>query len=359
MDQEDLYKRTLLLAQDNLWKAPTIILGSGASIPFGLPSMDDLAEHLQKSIKTKGYEPPDQAAWKEFSGLLKDKGLEGALQAANISGRLLDDIVRRTWELIAERDREAFLSITKDSTPPPLARLLAYLLNSTIPHVHIVTTNYDRIAEYCANRAEHAYSTGFRHGYIQSLLSNDLCQQQKRGGQQTVCIWKAHGSIDWFTNTRNDVVGYPGATAIPEAMTPAIVTPGATKYQQAMREPFRTMIYQADEVLKKARAFLCVGFGFNDEHIQPKLVNSWLADRAPLLILAKKLTPACLDMLQRSHGARYLALEEDGEGARALSHEKPEGYHIDKPLWRFDTFMEQVALQGVAREQHTFVQRFN
>ena len=61
--------------QKYLEKLPVVILGTGATIPYGLPSMPGLAGHLKKSIKDGSVE------WKSFLDALKATGdLERALQ---------------------------------------------------------------------------------------------------------------------------------------------------------------------------------------------------------------------------------------------------------------------------------------
>lgn len=68
-------------AQDYYSKAPVIILGSGASMAFGLPGMGELAEHIKANVNTSAIPIHETGSWSEFCGLL-DTGidLEAALQ---------------------------------------------------------------------------------------------------------------------------------------------------------------------------------------------------------------------------------------------------------------------------------------
>ena len=94
-----------------------------------------------------------------------------------------------------------------------------------------------------------------------------------RARERTVDIWKVHGSLDWFQLDDGQVVSYPLSTKIPEEHIPLIVPPGKDKYSMTHNEPYRTIIASADDKFMKADSYLCIGYGSNDEHIQPKLIN--------------------------------------------------------------------------------------
>ena len=64
MNLEDISK----LAQDFFQSRPTIVLGSGASIPHGLPSMDELSNCLQNNVSAQST--IEQKAWTEICNAL-------------------------------------------------------------------------------------------------------------------------------------------------------------------------------------------------------------------------------------------------------------------------------------------------
>ena len=61
----------LKLIQDWTNRIPLIILGSGASVPFRLPSMQSLGEHLKNNISFS--DPEDISQFEDFKSIL-DKG---------------------------------------------------------------------------------------------------------------------------------------------------------------------------------------------------------------------------------------------------------------------------------------------
>ncbi len=323
--------------------SPVIVLGSGASIPAGLPSMDALASHLKCTMKAEMSTGPDEELVNQFIDELSDKDLESALQEVNLNERLSSHVVKQTWELVCAADVDVFDAVLQNANHLPLAKLYRYLFNSTHRRVSVVTTNYDRLAEYAADAAGYCHYTGFGYGHLRRRQSPSRLSL-KQGSEQarTVDVWKVHGCLDWFTDQMNRVVALTTARSIPRGLRPAIVTPGIEKFQRAHSEPFRSTIAEADAVLTHANAYLCVGFGFNDTHIQPKLLERWRSGDALLVMLAKKLSKSVMEILRNADGLHFLALEEGNNGTQLWSHSYPEGQLLsDVHLWRLPDFLDQ------------------
>ncbi len=142
------YESVAKLAQKYIEKPPAVILGCGSSIQYGLPSMSDLAEALTDRIDS------EDKTWETFKTKLDEsKNLENALQEVTVSPPVLDLIVNNTWQITSEKDLELFDAIVTGTTSLALARLFEFLLRTANPQLSVVTTNYDRLAEYAANTA--------------------------------------------------------------------------------------------------------------------------------------------------------------------------------------------------------------
>ena len=90
-----------------------------------------------------------------------------------------------------------------------------------------------------------------------------------------------------------------------------------------------------------AKAYLCIGFGFNDAHIQPKLMERWQQGDALLVILAKSLSESAGDMLGKANGQKFLALEEAQNGTMVRSNLCPTGQVLNGiDLWQLATFLD-------------------
>ena len=328
--------------QKCLKASPVIVLGSGASIPFGLPSMGKLADHLKGSVQADALSGTDKGLWDQFIDALANKDLESALQAIQLSDHLSDHVVEHTWNLIGTADAQVFQEAISNGNYLPLTRLYRHLFSSTNRKLSVVTPNYDRLAEYAADLAGFCHYTGFGYGYLRQRQSGArLLFMQDNRPARTIDIWKVHGCLDWFIDSGGQVVAVTSARAIPAGRRPAIVTPGIEKYERTHLEPFRSIIAGADGALAQASAYLCIGFGFNDTHIQPKLLERWRRGDAFLVVLTRSLSGSAKRMLAAANGQQFLALEEAGNGTRMWSHQYPDGVQLENVrLWRLLDFLD-------------------
>lgn len=301
-----------LLKQLQEWtnKVPLVILGSGASVSFGLPSMWALGEHLRNSISFSDAD--DQSQFDEFVVQLnKLKDLELALQELRIRPKVLTEIIFRTWELVNKHDLEAYDQFVGNKIEFPLAELTKYLVYPTDKKLSIITTNYDRLAEYAASMAETFICNGFAQNYLghftNQIHQNNIKALKGYGGQ--VNIWKVHGSLDWFKTQQEQDIQLPLRHTIPTDLKPSIVTPGLSKYFETQLEPFRTILTQADNEIENANGFLCIGYGFNDMHVQPKLISQ-IKNNKPIIVISKEITPKTKQAVIDNKSRAYILIEE-------------------------------------------------
>lgn len=301
-----------LLRQLQDWtnKVPLIILGSGASVPFGLPSMWTLGEHLKKSISFTN--PDDQAQFDEFIAILDKIGdLEAALHGVQIRQSIQEKIICKTWELINKHDLEAYEQFVEERIDFPLAELTKHLINTTDKKLSIVTTNYDRIAEYAASKAGAFICNGFAQNYLGHLATQIHLNNSKdiKGFTGQVHIWKVHGSLDWFRTQQEQDVHLPMRHKIPTNIQPSIVTPGLSKYQATHLEPYRTIFSQADNAIINANGFLCIGYGFNDAHVHPKLITE-IKKNKPIVVISKEITQKTKESIIGNNCKSYVLIEQ-------------------------------------------------
>lgn len=329
-------------AQTALSLAPVIILGSGASAAHGVPGMWPLAQHLIALTPPSVWDANERAEWAALLNKLNaGLDLESALQAVRPTSRQTTLIASETRRFLLPFDEHVVQTVLADRRALPLSRLYGHLFDSTHTNVHVVTPNYDRIAEYAADIADLSTFTGFGHGHLQlRARSTDTRMWIGRQVARTVCIWKVHGSLDWFQSATHQSIGLRGGISPPSDFEPLMVTPGLDKYRLTHTEPFRTILSCSDAALDEARAYLCVGYGFNDQHVQEKLVERCERDSVPLVLITKALTPAARAFLDGGRCRKFLAIEEGPAGARAYTPAEPGGYDLDQPLWRLDAFLD-------------------
>lgn len=312
-------------------------------MPHGLPSMGDLQKFLVSNITPEGDE--EDSGWLLVrTALSSGDHLEAALDGKTLPKSLLQKIVRVTWECVNAKDAEIYRELAAAPTALALGDVLKALFRSSNSSVDIITTNYDRIVEYACNSVGVLFQTGFTPGYFQTWAS-DPELHFFRGNKQTrtARLWKVHGSLDWFQLADGQTIGLPAFNLPDGNLVPQIVTPGLNKYQKTQEEPFRSTMAGADRALNGAQGFLCVGYGFRDEHIHPKINKRCREMNVPTVVLARTLTDEAKSFLQSHAGQNYLGIERAGTGCRVFSSSSPHGVEIEEDdLWSLEGFRKLV-----------------
>lgn len=331
-------------AQNTLSSAPVIILGSGASAAHGVPGMYFLAEHLIGRKTPSEWNENESQEWLSFVSYLQNKhDLEAALQSIRPSDRQTQFIASTTRKLLLPYDLNVMKEILLNRRALPLSRLYRHLFDSTHTTINVVTPNYDRLAEYAADAVDYSVFTGFNYGYLQSRARDP--KMRLFANQQpvrTVSIWKVHGSLDWFQDGAGQIIALRSELSDPPGYTPLMITPGIDKYRLTHGEPFRTILSCSDSALEKARAYFCVGYGFNDEHVQTKIIERCDRDSVPIVVITKELTDTTKNFLNSGRCRRYLAIEEGTSGSRIFMSNIKEGVEISKPIWQFGAFLDEM-----------------
>lgn len=337
-------ERFLERSQKIIHSVPTLIIGSGASCALNVASMSDLRTHLMSVKLEDGL---DSEIWQKFCRDLNGSSdLEAILSKAELDEKHSDFVVQEVWSRIYNDCSNVFARVTSDlATKLPLSRLLRLLFTSTARRLNVITTNYDCIIEYAANAAGYEFFTGFAKGFISTPTSASKCKCLHR--PRVVEIAKVHGSLDWFRAQEKGGKVYclPSFQNLDRAFKPVMITPGVNKYQVAYDEPYRSTIDRADIMLKNAPAFMSIGFGFNDTHIQTKLFDGVLDDKKKLLILSRTLTANAKMLIEDERNQDFVAFEYSAEGyTRAYDSNHRGGIVIEGELWDLGKLLDLVSL---------------
>jgi len=334
------------LAQKYVATRPVIIIGSGASAPYGIPLMSELAQKLLDNIDL------DDDPWKEFKErLIATSDLELALQEVNLPQGHVDTIINETWEVINTADVEFFVNALQTRSPIALSRLISYLLRTANPQLDIITTNYDRVIEYAASFARAQVVTGFTAGWVKRFISNRLEStdfKKNPSYRGRIKLLKVHGSLDWFLDPDQEPIAITNARKIPDNYTPLIVAPGVTKFRTVLtKPPYFTILTQIESVLSEANSYLSIGYGFNDEHIQPTLIRRVKKDGIPIIILTKTVSNAARQVFLLDAPAKFLIFENHPKGTMIYSPEFIAGHLVpDKDYWKLDEFITLISTEG-------------
>lgn len=327
-------------AQDYYSKAPVIVLGSGASAAHGMSGMHALATHLIDHTDLSEMTNAEEAVWHSFCQSLKDGiGLESALHKAEVSPLLTSRIVRATWELLNSEDLLIFHKSIEGNTVFPLSKLISHMFKSSLSVVNIITTNYDRLAEYACDHEKIHHYTGFTHGFYRQLANPTEIVARRR-----VNIWKVHGSLDWFLTPLDDTVAFANVSSTPKGYEPQIVTPGTQKYQKTHLEPYRSIINNADSAINAANSYLCVGYGFNDEHIQPKLMAKCVRQSTPLTVVTRSLSEPARKLIIEGKMQNYIAIERGATDGQSVvySSRTDTPVTVEAEIWSLQGYLSLI-----------------
>lgn len=349
---------------------PVVVLGSGASAAHGIHTMDSLAEKIIENIEDDGLLESFESDWGLFKKSLKEtSNLERALEVIENNKGLTEKIALTTWKLISSQDQSVFNLLVNDETSLPLSTLIKRLSNGLGPtsNLKIVTTNYDRLAEYACDFIddqfnEYLHYTGFSYGFIRKP-DDTFYQSPQNVGRRAlgrrredislrinpVEILKVHGSIDWFENNREEIFSIPYLNFESEQKRPAIVIPGKTKYEKTHVHPYSTIITRARQILDHSNSYMVIGFGFRDKHIHDNLSKKVRSDRGHknFVVLAKELTDETKDLFfSGNHSGNYVLLEQAPRNSGTIIYHKDSRgqmftYNfLDKNLWSLSEFNE-------------------
>lgn len=321
-------------------ETPVIVLGSGASASFGISGMGALAKHLIATINATDLSNGEQEQWGRFvSDLGEGVDLETCLQNNRLSEELTRRVILGTWSLLNPEDLGVFYKSVLTQGFYPLSHLFHHMFDSTKTKLDVITTNYDRLAEYACEQTSAHHYTGFTHGYRRVEADPDALRATR-----TVNIWKVHGSLDWFKDADGMSLALSNVERIPDGLTPMIVTPGIDKYEKTTREPFRTIIAKADTALARAKSYLCIGYGFNDIHIQEKLVNKCVRDGGSIIVISRSLSESAKQFLFEKGVSSYVALCKGTslDKTKIYSSEFAGEVEVDGDYWSLAGFLNLI-----------------
>lgn len=296
IELDDIFKRVQEITQ----KKPLLFVGTGGSIPYGIPGMDELCEHLKETLSPSFSKEP---TWKAFLQELDNgSGLESALLKVALPDEIQTGILHATWNLVAKADLKLFHDLVYGGKHIALSDLIQYFYRADPQCVNIITTNYDRMIEYACD---------FASLPIDVRLNGQYYRTQKQTLPQShkiVNLLKVHGSLDLFQDTLQRTFALPLQEKIPNGLTPKMITPGVTKFQSVFEDPFNGILHSANNLINSAQSFLCIGYGFNDAHIQAQMLSE--ASRGkPILLITKQVSDHAAHLLVE-RATSYVTISE-------------------------------------------------
>lgn len=326
-------EKLALEIQSKLDGNPAILVGSGCSVPYGLPTMSEISDELTNQL---GSKYATETSWIKFQTELSiSKNLETALGKVELSEVVHRDVIKTVWDFISSKDKIAIEGFIKDGSHPSLALILSkFVLKAGA--TNIITTNYDRLIEYSIDVAEGDIEFGFS-GNIVKKYNRFNSKIDKRG----VNLYKVHGSLDWFKRKDSHSIFSSSDVSISHLSTdviPMIVTPGIGKYRETHNEPFRTVLSEADKALRSSKSYLCIGYGFNDEHVQPILIDENKTNRKSIVIVTKHLTEKIKELFLNPKISNCLIITKNEVGGTRVYYSSTEIEDYSESYWELSKF---------------------
>lgn len=325
------------LSRNNM---PKLIIGTGLSVIYGVPGMKELSEYLHKHINEL-REKDVKDMWNKHYPNIQKNGLEAGLSNLIPEESVLVDVIKpMTANFILESEEKLHNEILNRDTG--FSRLLKYLSGTVSINrrvIDIMTPNYDRIIELVCDKNGLGVITGFS-GNIYGKFNKNLLKQPADTYNLKNTTWvrmfKPHGSLNWI-NENGQVYLTNNSEVLREKKEHIeIVTPGNSKYRVGLtNNTFRCMREEFNELLNPEDNYslLIYGYGFNDDHFDTALFDSFQKN---VLILARDVKIEIINKALERKNITVFFHEDDKE----CMIFKSKKYIIDSPLWNIDRFAD-------------------
>ena len=292
------------------------VIGSGLSCAEGLPGMGALATELSIKVPT-AISDADKATWESIEASLATDSLEGALLKHPPTEGIESAIIKFSFAFVLAKEQEAIAACVTGNRKLKIAYLLPHISAATPKIARIITTNYDRLIEFAIEAEGWGVDTmmvGRYWGKHDPELSSKLMiRDVSRGNKGAVRLiyrnhvklFKPHGSLDWFMAGDTPMTSSMGL-----ASDPLIITPGVGKYKKGYGQPFDAHRDRGNAAIDSASSILCIGYGFNDDHLQTHL-SPKLKGGAKALLLTRDLSVNARTVVAQSPNCTALVNSAD------------------------------------------------
>ena len=219
----------------------------GDKVPFNIERLVNVLDELSKKERHTLY--PFVGAWNpKLQDVAGDKFEEvGKFRSAIIH------ILRQQWIALPEREKADYYK-----------GLLRFQKEYEYP-LRVFSLNYDLCIEEACGRDK--VQRGFSERAWDWRLFDETSDDPL-----PLLLYKLHGSLDWSFNKEGRVT-YSDSTAAIKSENMALIF--GTSYKLQYVDPFLFLAYELRRwTLDAARLIVCIGYGFDDDHINGILQQS-------------------------------------------------------------------------------------
>ena len=229
----------------------------GDKVPFNIERLVNVLDELSKKERHTLY--PFVGAW---NPKLQDVAGDRFEKVGTFRSAIIH-ILREQWVALPEREKATYYK-----------GLLRFQKMYEYP-LRIFSLNYDLcVEEICGyDKVQRGFSERAWDWRLFDETSDDPLP---------LLLYKLHGSLDWSFN-REERVTYSDSTATIKSENMALIF--GTSYKLQYVDPFLFLAYELRRwTLDAARLIVCIGYGFDDDHINGILQQSLRQNRERKLL---------------------------------------------------------------------------
>ena len=210
-------------------------------------------------------------------------------------------ILRNEWVVLRKRESAAYYS-----------GLLRFQKEYEYP-LRVFSLNYDLCVEETCGREK--VQMGFYERAWDWRLFDEASDDPT-----PLMLYKLHGSVDWYFSEDGKVTYSDSPSTIKDEEVALIF---GTSYKLQYVDPFLFLAYELRRwTLDSARIIVCIGYGFNDDHINGILQQSLRQDRQRKLLAVVGLSKESTATKKKKRISELLKAEEDQIEAQTCGAEE-------------------------------------
>lgn len=318
-DKQKEYKVLLQKRLNQILDAENIIIlaGSGTSLTFNLPESEHIAPsmtdlwHACRGMNEKIFDNIRQYThYDNFAGKWDDgrtaedielflSRCDTFLTLEEVSATRLKQLrkfIKDAKNKILE-ETDFTEKITDPQSWKDHEKLLRVLgkRQAKQKRLKVFTTNYDLAFETAASNIGMTVIDGFEYSipyrFNPSWFNYDIVHRTQSSDKSisylpnVFHLYKIHGSVDWVRTEQ----GIQKKRNEKQQGEPVIIYPSSNKYQTSYESPYLDMVSSFLNAIQQPKtAILCLGFGFNDKHINNAITMALRTNPELLLMVGTR-----------------------------------------------------------------------
>ncbi|MFA6598107.1 MAG: SIR2 family protein [Ignavibacteriaceae bacterium] len=341
--------------------SPLVIFGTGMScaidVDFG---MNKLNSQLQSEMPKKiNGQKELEKEWNKVVGSLKGGiDLESSLDHVHNSA-LISLVVEITGNLIAQLDKKYSYQILNGTKVWPATDFFMRLVDG-LPEsdrkLHVITPNYDMLAEYAFENVGIKYINGFSGclirkvdwsqarnsvSYLEKIIRNNKLQN-KANEFKHIELHKVHGSLNTFFHKDEVIEVNSWIHKPPNNIERVIITPGVSKYEKI--SCFRKeLLEKFDKAIEIKDSFIFLGYGFNDKHIENYVIQKLINQKCHGIIITRDCNKKIEAILEKAANLWLVCKQESNNFTRIKNKNYEDWLFLNsKSLWNIEEFTKEI-----------------